>query len=264
MAIRLSEEQRAEFEKQLSEGELTEEQAQQAVQEGMRMAHSDMQSEDGQAVQGDSARLAEYGFGSLDELLGAYERVQGTVTELRGMLSQLLDVRRAEQNAAQLDMRHPAYRLRRSVEEELRPLREQTEQAARNRLVQKDWQESAAQMADLEGLMPEIAAYIMEHPRYAQESDGLKRAYDAVRSGKYRDEEELLDDPQFIERAAGNGKIREAVMRAWMEQIKRTGTGVQSIGAAAGVGMTPLTQKKNVTGMEQAKKRLEAMLGVRG
>lgn len=255
MAIRLSEEQRAEFEKQLAEGELTQGQAEQAVQEGMRMAQSDMQEQ--QAAQGDAARLAEYGFGSLEELLDAYERVQGTVSELRGMLSQILDVRRAEQNAAQLNMRGYA-------EEELRPLREQTEQAARNRLVQKDWQESAAQMVGLERLMPEIAAYIMENPRYAQESDGLRRAYDAVRSGKYRDEEELMEDPQFIERAAGNEKIREAVMRAWMEQIKRTGNGVQSIGAAAGVGMTPMTAKKNVTGMEQAKKRLEAMLGVRG
>jgi len=262
MAIRLSEEQRAEFEKQLAEGGLTEGQAQQALQEGMRMAQADMQ---GQAVQEDmTARLAEYGFGSLDELLDAYERVQGTVTELRGMLSQILDVRRAEQNAAQLDERYPGYEMRRYAEEELRPLREQTEQAARNRLVQKDWQESAAQMVGLERLMPEIAAYIMENPRYAQESDGLRRAYDAVRSGKYRDEDELMEDPQFIERAAGNEKIREAVMRAWMEQVKRTGNGVQSIGAAAGVGMTPLTQKKNVTGMEQAKKRLEAMLGVRG
>jgi len=245
MAVQLTQEQREEFERQLAGNGLSDEQAQQALEEGARMAQADMQQQDDV-----TKRLSEYGFESMDHLLEEYERLQGTVSELRGMLAQLLDMHKAAQNAARLDMQ---------------PEFEQTRQSMKNRLIQKDWQDSAAQMNGLERLLPEIADYIMEHPQYAQESDGFRRAYDAVRSGKYRDEEELLSDPQFIQRAAGSEKVREAVMRACLEQIRRSGSSiVQSVGASESVGKTPLTGRRPVTGMQQAKKRLEALLGVQG
>jgi len=42
--------------------------------------------------------------------------------------------------------------------------------------------------------MPEITAFIHEHPELAIANDGLTRAYHAVRSSKYKPESELLKD----------------------------------------------------------------------
>ena len=255
----LTEEQRAELVRQLDGGqELTEEQAQQAVEDGARMAQADM----AQAAEGDMLR--EYGFENVQQALTAYERTQAAVAELKEMLNQLLAMEKAERTAAELDARHPEYAVRRQIELELRPMREQMNRAAKNRLIQREWQDSAAQMRDLERLLPEIAEYIMRNPKYSAESDGLMRAYDAVRSGKYRDEEDLRADPAFIERAAGDERVREAVLKAHLEEIRRGGGVPQSIGAGAEAGKTPLTGRKPITGMDQAKKRLEAMLGVKG
>ena len=255
MAGYLTEEQQAEFERQLAEGELSQEEAEAAIVQGMQMA---------QAVQqgGEKDALAQSGFGSVEELLTGYEQAQGTISQLKGMLNQLLDMRKAQHTAQALYNRTPDYEVHQQIEMEITPLHEQTEQTMRNRLIQQEWQNSAAEMTGLEQLMPEIAQYILENPKYAQESDGLRRAYDAVRSRKYRDEAELLLDPQFIERMAGNELIREAVMKAHLEEIQRTGGTMKSVGA--GSGQTPLSARKNITGMEQAKKRLEAMLGVKG
>ena len=253
----LTREQRAELERQLGgQGGLTEEQAQEAMNEGMQMARADMQRN------GEQEMLREYGFGSVEELLGAYDRMKAAVGDLRGMLEQLLALEKADRTAAEMDALHPEYAVRRRIELELRPMREQMKRAARSRMIQQDWMDSAAQMRDLEALLPEIAEYIMRNPRYAGESDGLARAYDAVRSKKYRGEEELLLDPAFIERMAGSEPVKEAVLRAHMEELRRGGGIPQSVGAGSEAGKTPLTGRKPITGMEQAKKRLEAMLGV--
>lgn len=250
----LTEEQRAELERQLAGG-MTEEQAQEAMNEGMRMAQADMQQAEADRL------LQEYGFGSMEELLAGYERTQAAVRELREMLNQLLMLEKADRTAAELDVRHPEYAVRRQIELELKPMREQMRKNARSRMIQQDWIDSAAQMRDLERLMPEIAEYIMRNPRYAGESDGLMRAYDAVRSGKYRGEEEMLLDPGFVERMAGNEQVKQAVLKAYLEEIRRGGI-PQSVGAGQEAGKTPLTGRKPITGMEMAKKRLEAMLGV--
>lgn len=253
----LTREQRAELERQLAGG-MTEDQAQEAMAEGMRMAQADMQQE------AQNELLREYGFGSMEELLAGYECTQAAMRELREMLNQLLVLEKADRAAAELDPRHPEYAVRRQIDMELRPMREQMRKAARGRMIQQDWIDSAAGMYDLERLMPEIAEYIMRNPRYAGESDGLMRAYDAVRSGKYRGEEELLMDPAFIERMAGNEQVKQAVLKAHLEEIRRGGGIPQSVGAGQEAGKTPLTGRKPITGMEMAKKRLEAMLGVKG
>jgi len=259
MADYLTKEQRAELERQLAGGEaLTEEEARQAALEGARMARADMEQETEEGL------LQAYGFESIRDIAEAYERTQATVAELKEMLNRLLALEKAERTAAELDVRHPEYAVRRQIDLELRPMREEMNRAAKNRLIQKEWQDSAVKMQDLERLLPEIADYIMRNPKYAGEGDGLRRAYDAVRSGKYRNEEDMLLDPAFIERMAGDERVREAVLKAHLEEIQR-GSGIpQSIGAGAEAGKTPLTGRKPITGMDQAKKRLEAMLGVKG
>ena len=177
------------------------------------------------------------------------------------MLQQLTALERADRTAAELDALHPEYVVCRRMEAELRPMKEQARRTARSRMIQQDWQDSAAGMADLERMLPEIAEYIMRNPRYADESDGLQRAYDAVRSAKYRNEEAMLTDPEFIARMAENEQIREAVLRAHLDEIRRSDRVPQAVGVGAETGKTPVTEKKPITGMEQAKKRLEAALG---
>lgn len=251
----LSPEQRAELERQLQEGDLTPEQAEKALLQGAQMARED--EEHGQ----EQKLLNEHGFESVEQLLEAWQRTGAAVRELRAMLEQLTALEEADRTAAELDVMHPEYAARRQIERELRPMREQAKQAARNRMIQQDWMESAAQMQNLEGLMPEIAEYILRNPRYAGESDGLRRAYDAVRSAKYRDEEAMLADAAFIGRMAADRRVREEVLRAHLEEILRSGSIPQSVGMEGERGKTPVSEKKPVSGMEQAKRRLEKLLG---
>lgn len=258
MAEYLTPEQRAALEAQLNEGgEISEEQAREAVNEGMRMAQAD------QEEAGERQLLKENGFEDVQALLDAYGRVSTAVTELREMLNQLLDMEQAAGNAERLTPRLSKRAARWRDEAEMEPARRQTRQAARNRLIQRDWQDSAAQMEDLERLLPEIAEYIMRNPRYAEESDGLRRAYDAVRSARYRDEDALLEDPEFVERMAGNERVRTAVLKAHLEQIMRGGDVPQFIGEGAERGKTPVTGRKPISSMEQAHGRLAALLGGR-
>ena len=72
--------------------------------------------------------------------------------------------------------------------------------------------------------------------------------------------DELLADPDFIQMMAGNEQIKEAVLKAHMEEIRKGGGVPQMIGAGSEIGKTPVTGRKPITGMEMAKKRLEAML----
>ena len=84
----LSEQQRAQFERELAqdEGMLSEQQAQRAIGQGMEMAQADMQTQQQDGLP------EKYGFGSIEEMAAQYERLQGTVSELKKMLSRLLDM----------------------------------------------------------------------------------------------------------------------------------------------------------------------------
>jgi hypothetical protein len=261
----LTKEQRAELERQLSGG-LTEEEAQQALYEGARMAQRELgvsQQPGGDMLaldEEDRAFLKKYGFESMADVRRSFRTLQDVVEMQRGLLSDLREIERADATAAALDARHPGYAAGRVFEMEMRPVRDKALKAARNRMIQQEWMLSAAGLRDLERLLPEIAEYIMAEPRLAEDSEGLVRAYEAVRSRKYRDTDELLADPEFIRKMAENEAIREAVLRAHMEEIQKGGGVPQMIGAGSEAGKTPVTGRKPITGMEMAKKRLEAML----
>ena len=79
----LSPEQRAELERQLQQGDMTQEQAQTALEEGARMAQADAAREQERAL------LNEAGFEDVSALLEAWQRTRTAVQELRGMLEQL-------------------------------------------------------------------------------------------------------------------------------------------------------------------------------
>ena len=259
----LTKEQRAELERQLS-GSLTEEQAQAAFREGAMEAQRELGGDARQDMialdEEDRAFMEKYGFEGMADVRRYFVVLQEVVGKQRALLSDLSEMERAGATAAALDARFPDGTAGRLFEMEFRPVRDKARTAARNRMIQQDWMASAAGMRDLQRLLPEMAEYIMEHPRFSEDSEGLVRAYEAVRSRKYRDTDELLADPEFIRRMAENEQVREAVLRRHMEELRR-GVGVpQAIGADGGDGRTPVTERKPMTGMEMAKKRLEAML----
>ncbi len=259
----LTKEQRAELERQLA-GELTGEEAQAAFEEGARMAQEEMgggrEEELPEMDDEDRAFMKKYGFEKLADVRRAFMMLQDVLGKQRELMNDLREIERADATAAALDARHPEYAAGRMFEMELRPVREKARAAARNRMIQQDWMASAAGMRDLEKVLPEIAEYIMEHPRYAEDSEGLLRAYEAVRSRKYRDPLEMMEDPEFIQMMAENEQVKEAVLRAHMEEIRKGERIPQSVGAAGEDGKMPLTGRRPITGMEMAKKRLEYML----
>ena len=208
----------------------------------------------------DRAFMEKYGFMDMADVRRYFTAMQSVLAKQRELIHDLREIERADATAAALDARHPDYAADRLFELEFRPVRDKARTAARNRMIQQDWMASAAGMRDLERLLPEIAEYIMEHPKFSGDPEGLVRAYEAVRSRKYRDTDELLEDPEFIRGMAENEQIREAVLRAHMEAIQKGGRIPQAVGAGGGDGMTPVTGRKPITGMEMAKKRLETML----
>lgn len=259
----LTKEQRAELERQLAGG-LTEEQAQAAFEQGAAEAQRELggahQEEMIALDEEDRAFMKKYGFESMADVRHYFGALQEVVVKQRGLLRDLNEIERADATAAALDARYSDDAAGRMFEMELRPVRDKARAAARNRMIQQDWMASAAGLRGLERLLPEIAEYIMEHPKFSGDSEGLVRAYEAVRSRKYRDTDELLADPEFIRRMAENEQVREAVLRAHMEEIRKGGDIPQAIGAGGEAGKTPVTGRKPITGMEMAKKRLERML----
>ena len=210
-----------------------------------------------------AAILAELGVSSVEELAERYRERDGKATEYKDMLAQLLAYQQALDNEAELDpTSDPLDSVKRAVREEIKPLYDKVQADARNKVVQEAWGKDAKDMPDIADVMPEIAQFISEHPDLAVANDGLRRAYDSVRSRKYKTEAQMLEDSEFIKRMAANEKVRDAVLQSHLSEIARSGETVpNSIGAG---GDIPLTgQKQAPDSMQQAKKGLAQMLGLK-
>lgn len=284
MANLLTPEQESDFMKQLEQNSmaggqedtaagLSEEQKQQAVAEGQQMAAADAATGGAgvdapapgntqpPAPQPDPSaqRLSELGFQSVDELAEAYKSLSSGSSQLKEMLTNLVAIKQAEQNADDLNPSDPDYQVKRAIRDEMKPMREKLEADARNRIVQDNWKKSAAGKQDISELMPDIQAYLTENPNLAIANDGFDRAYDAVRSRKYKPEAVMFDDPEFIKKASQNEKIKNAVLQEHLQSISRNGDAVPTTIASG--GGTPLTPaKKPPTKMDEAKQGLLAML----
>ena len=296
MADYLTPEQKAEFIRSLesqggvpdgsnggAETALSPEAQQQAMAEGAQMAAADAQSgampgADAQAVgeipaqqtdanaqQGDvqAQVLSQLGFGSVEELANAYREAARSQSEMREMLTQITALQQAAGNEEQLDPNNPEDRVKLVVRGEIQPLLEKQKADARNKMVQEKWNASpAAKAADLSELMPEIQAYLSANPRLAVDEEGLQRAYDAVRSGKYRSERDMMADPEFVKRAAADEGVKKRVIEEYLQSVARNGD-VAPQGITEG-GSVPLTGKKTGShSMAQARQKLESMLGVK-
>jgi len=206
--------------------------------------------------------LASLGVSSVEELVSKYKERDSKATEYQEMLSQLLAFQQALDNEQELEPSDPMNGLKKAIREEMGPVYDKLQTEARNKLVQEAWGKDAKDMPDIAEVMPEITKFIVEHPELSTANDGLKRAYNAVRSAKYRSEEELLKDDEFIKRMANNDKIKDAVLKDHLESIARTGGSIpNSIGEG---GNVPLTgQRPAPDSMEQAKRGLGKMLGLK-
>ena len=170
---------------------------------------------------------------------------------------------KATENEAELDpTTDPMDSVKKAVREEIKPLYDKVQADARNKVVQEAWGKDAKDMPDIADVMPEITQFIAEHPDLAVANDGLRRAYDSVRSRKYKTEAQMLEDSDFIKRMASNEKIREAVLQSHLSEIARNGDKVpNSIGSGGDIPMTG--QKQAPNSMQQARKGLAQMLGLK-
>lgn len=209
-----------------------------------------------------AAVLAELGVSSVQELAERYKERDGKATEYKDMLAQLLAYQQALNNETELESTDPMDSVKKAVREEIKPLYEKIEADARNKIVQEAWGKDAKEMPDIADVMPEITQFIAEHPELAIANDGLRRAYDSVRSAKYKSEAQMLADDEFVKRMASNEKIKEAVLQAHLSEIARNGETIpNSIGSG---GEIPLSgQKEAPSSMDQAKKGLARMLGLK-
>ncbi len=234
----LTPEQQAEFEKQLAQGGLSEEQAQDAFAQGADMARAEMAQAEPNDASADALRKS--GFGSVQALLDAYEESQAALGEARDTLEKLRALVRALDAEGALSPDAPE---------------------ERGRAVQREWTRRAVDMRDIERLLPDMAEYILAHPASSLEEDGLERAYDAVRSKKYRSDEELLDDPESVKRLAADPRVKNAVLTAHLSEVYRAGKDLPSF--IDGGGVAP-ADEGGTDGMAQAGEKLRALLKLAG
>lgn len=206
--------------------------------------------------------LNDLGVSSVEELAERYKERDSKATEYKDMLAQILAYQQALDNEEELDTTDPLDSVKKAVREEIKPLYDKLQADARNKVVQEAWSKDAKDMPDIAEVMPEITEFIADHPDLAVSNDGLRRAYDSVRSKKYKTEAQMLADDEFVKRMASNDKIKKAVLEAHLGEIARTGDQVpNSIGSG---GDIPLTgQKQAPNSMNQAKSGLLKMLGAK-
>lgn len=204
--------------------------------------------------------LSDLGVSSVEELAERYKERESKATEYKDMLAQLLAYQQALNNEEELDSNDPLDSVKKAVREEIKPLYDKLQSDARNKVVQDAWNKDVKDMPDIADVMPDITEFIKEHPELAVSNDGLRRAYDSVRSKKYRTEAQMLADDEFVKRMANNEKIKQAVLQNHLGELARSGEGVpNSIGSG---GDIPLTgQKQAPNSLSQAKAGLLKMLG---
>ena len=253
--------------------QLSEDQQQAALDEGAAMAQADQNAEGADASQAapdapvepaqpasdpNAEALSSVGFGSVQELVDAFTQKSEEFDAVKETLDKLLAFEKAVGNENDLDPGDPNYEIKSAVRKELEPALAPIRADARNRMVQLAWGKDAKTMPDLESLNAEIGEYLQKNPKLSLDDDGLRRAYDAVRSSKYRPEDDLLADPEFQKRAISNEAIKKAIIEAHLAEVAKNGDLPASISSG---GASPLTGKRDsVKTISDASKKALAML----
>lgn len=207
-----------------------------------------------------SALFDEFGVTSAEELAEAFRRTSKQSDEYKGMLAELLAFQKALDTKGEIEPDDPMNTVKQAVREEMAPIYEKLQREAQNKIVQEAWGKDAVNMPDLADAMPEITAFLHEHPELSVENDGLRRAYDRVRSMKYKSEAQMLADDDFIARMAANEKVKDAVIKEYLANAAKSGGEVPA--SISGGGNVPLTGKKQAPGsFDEAKSGLARLLG---
>lgn len=216
------------------------------------------------------------GIESVEQLVQAYNALRGQNNQagsdmqaLRDMNQQLVSIAEAlgygkELNGIDLTVdetlaeKDPKAYMQSQVKAEiagqLKPLIEQQQKNLQGRLVDEAWRGFAREHEDVSDLMDDIREVMKESPELYGSENGLRVAYHLARSKRYTPEKAMLENEDFIGRAAANPKVREKVIKEYLEKVAKGGEDAPvTVGGGgkaipAGLKQTPMT-------MEEAHKR---------
>lgn len=252
----------------------------QAMQEGAAMAEADIAAQEadasgapGEPIEGQPPAPAApaapaapvvpeavtaLGFSTPEDMAAAYEQLSQQTQEMREQLEQIVAMQQAIDTEETLDPKAPDYMAKKTFREMMGPFYDKLKTEARNKLVQGAWAKDAAGMPDLDAFNADISEFFRENPALAVDTTGLRQAYHAARSKKFRSEDQLFGDPEFIKKAASNKAIADAVMKAQMLNVAGTGDVPQGVDG----GGIPLTGKKQAPKtIKDANAAVRALLG---
>lgn len=216
------------------------------------------------------------GIGSVEQLIEAYNSLRGQTSQqgsdmqsLRDMNQQLVSIAEAlgygrELNGIDLSVdeslkeKDPeAYmksQVRAEIASQLKPMIEQQQKNLRGRLVDEAWRGFASEHDDLNDLMDDIREVIKESPELSDAENGLQVAYHLARSKRYTPEKALMENDEFISRAAANPKVKEKVIEEYLKTVAKGGENAP-VTVGGGGKAIPAKLKQTPMTMEEAHER---------
>ena len=150
---------------------------------------------------------------------------------------------------------------RRETAEMFRPLIEQQQKNLRGKLIDDAWRGFAREHGDVADMMEDIGAVMKESPELSDAENGLEVAYHLARSKRYQLESRMMENEDFIGRAAANPKVKEKVIADYLKEVARGGEAapvtVGGGGKAAAIG-----RKSAPKTIDEASKGLKKLLGM--
>lgn len=217
------------------------------------------------SVQGQDQQVTEalrnIGVGSVQELIEKFMAISEGFGQLKDEHEQLLGFRQAINNTEELDPKDPDYGTKKVFREMLGPVADEFTKTAKLKLLAEAWNLDARGLADAEELMPEINAHIQKNPGLSQDPTGFRQAYNAVKAGKHRSEDQLFADPSFIEKASKHPEIMKAVTKAYLENLARNGEVPPAVGQGGNTPFSGAPAKPKT--VAEANAALGRLLGVR-
>ena len=110
-------------------------------------------------------------------------------------------------------------------------------------------------------MMEDVQAVMKDMPELYDSEHGMEVAHHMARSRRYRSEKQMMEDDEFIKRAAENPKIKEKIIAEYLKEVARGGEGAPATvgtgGRAAATG-----RKEAPKTLDEANKGLRRLLGL--
>ena len=216
------------------------------------------------------------GMQSVEQLIQAYSALKSQngqagsdIQALRDMNQQLVSIAEAlgygkdlggidlsvDESLAEKD---PKAYMQSQVKAQLKPLIEQQQKNLRGRLVDEAWRGFANDHEDVNDLMDDIREVMKDSPELYGDEKGLEVAYHLARSKRYTPEKAMMENDDFIGRAAANPKVREKVIKEYLEKVAKGGEDAP-VTVGSGGKAIPAGPKQSPMTMEEAHKRARRM-----